>query len=100
PSSAEIDITASDAASASLKPSATNARVIAVHQRPKMTPASADSSGSSSAPQPIAAATTGQPALKSPSISRRSQYLTYSRSKTLAPRSTASSMVAVMESPE
>ena len=61
PSRAAIDITASEAASGSSKPSATNARVSAEHQRPKMAPASVDSSAFVVV-EPMAAATTGQPA--------------------------------------
>jgi hypothetical protein len=63
-----------------------------------MCPASAVNCGSSGA-EPIAAATTGQPAWKSLSVSRRSQYPTKPRNKTFAPRSVASSIAAVMAPP-
>ena len=75
PSSAAMQVTANDPASASSKPSATNARVSAARHRSKMSPAMDVSAGSASA-EPIAAATTGQPAAKSLSASVRSQNAT------------------------
>ena len=72
PSNDAMHVTASDSASAASKSSATKARVNASRQCPKMSLAMAASSASSLA-QPIAAATTGQPAPKSLSCSVRSQ---------------------------
>ena len=63
---------ASDRASDSSNPSVTKARVSASRQWLKIEPATDVSWGSSSA-EPIAAATTGQPAVKSLSTSSSSQ---------------------------
>ena len=82
----------------SSNPSLTKARVSASRQCLKMLPATEVSCGSSSA-EPIAAATTGHPAVKSLSARSCSQNSTNSLTRCMPPRWAASSMTPAMASP-